>query len=74
MTPKEGNTSKLSQKFMKKIILATLTKRISTTGALAAANMTLFIQGPSPHISGVCILSYLLFISISIILVTRNRD
>ncbi|CAF0845992.1 unnamed protein product [Adineta ricciae] len=31
---------------------ATSTKRISNTDALAAANMTLFIRGPSPHVSG----------------------
>jgi hypothetical protein len=34
---------------------ATLSKRISTTDALAAANMTLYIRGPSPQIPGVCI-------------------
>jgi hypothetical protein len=36
-------------------LLATLAKRISTTDASAAANMTLYIRGPSPPIPGVCI-------------------
>jgi hypothetical protein len=37
------------------MFLATLSKRMSTTDALAAANMTLYIRGPSPQIPGVCI-------------------
>ncbi len=71
MTPKEGNIIYKFEIFYEHF-LATVTKRISNTDALAAANMTLFIRGPSPHVPGVCILFYFLLISISIYLVKRN--
>ena len=55
MTPKEGTISPPhSYHYNFTIIsLATVTKRISSTDALAAANMALFIRGPSPNLPGV---------------------
>ena len=40
------------------MFLETLTKRRSNSDALTAANMTLYIRGPSPSVPGVCILFY----------------
>ncbi len=59
MTPKDGKN--LIELLIENIIelSATISKRISTTDALAAANMTLYIRGPSPPIPGVCILWFL---------------
>jgi hypothetical protein len=62
MTPKEG---KISLKFIDlkyDFFLAISSKQISTADALAAANMTLYIRGPSPAIPGVCILSLFIYL------------
>ena len=75
MTPKEGIISLHSfhQYFTIVFCLATVTKRISSTDALAAANMSLFIRGPSPNLPGVCT-SYSNKIFIEIFnVVKRNR-
>jgi hypothetical protein len=63
MTPKEGNTS--LKCFIRNLIdfffLATSSKRISSTDAIAADNMTLYLRGPSPQISGVGYLQFYFF-------------
>lgn len=67
MTPKEGKfTIKIHNYMIKKILcLETSTKRRSSSDTLTAANMKLYIRGPSPCITGVssrCFQSFLILI------------
>lgn len=57
MTPKEGKDFLRTRLAIdsNSPFLAISSKRISNTDALAAANMSLYIRGPSPQIPGVCI-------------------
>jgi len=77
MTPKEGRNRILLNSITNRSCLfflkATQSKRISAADAAAAANMTLYIRGPTPSIPGVDISLKRKHLIYLCILVKRNR-